>query len=287
MEPPKSALTLHSIIETAFREDVRDGDHTSLATIGPGPRGTARLLVKEPGILAGVDAALEVLRYYDKSMEVEVYLGDGSAVRPGDIAFHVSGSALSILTSERIVLNMMQRMSGIATKTARYVEAVRGTGTTVIDTRKTTPGIRLLEKWAVGIGGGGNHRMGLYDMIMIKDNHVDFCGGIAKAIRAVADYQQRKGMSLKVEIETRDLDEVRQVLDSGGVDRIMLDNFQPDALRAAVELIGGRYETEASGGITLESIRSFAETGVDYISSGALTHSAVSMDLSLKAIVSG
>jgi nicotinate-nucleotide pyrophosphorylase (carboxylating) len=276
---------LELIIERAFSEDVRDGDHTSLACIGPQPRGTARLLVKEEGILAGVEVARAVFEYCDKDLEMEVFLNDGNPVAAGDVAFLVRGSALSILTAERIALNLMQRMSGIASQTARYVRAVQGTRARVIDTRKTTPGIRMLEKWAVRIGGGGNHRMGLYDMIMIKDNHIDFCGGITRAIHAVRDYLEEHGKSLPVEIETRNMEEVREVLACGGVDRIMLDNFTPAKLREAVEVIDGRYETEASGGITLETIRSYAESGVDYISSGALTHSAVALDMSLKAVI--
>ncbi|MEZ5008995.1 MAG: carboxylating nicotinate-nucleotide diphosphorylase [Chitinophagales bacterium] len=276
---------LLSIIERAFKEDVKDGDHTSLACIGKEPKGKARLIIKEDGILAGIEAAVEVFKYYDPNLKVTTYIKDGENVKYGDIAFHVEGSALSILTAERIALNIMQRMSGIATKTSKYVKAIEGTGATVIDTRKTTPGIRLLEKWAVRIGGGENHRMGLYDMMMIKDNHVDFCGGIKKAISAANKYLEEKDLDIAIEIETRNLDEVRRVMEVGRVNRIMLDNFTPQELLKAVNLIDGKFETEASGGITLETIRSYAETGVQYISSGALTHSAVSMDMSLKAII--
>ncbi|MCP4120674.1 MAG: carboxylating nicotinate-nucleotide diphosphorylase [Bacteroidetes bacterium] len=285
MNFPKRSEELNRIISAAFSEDVREGDHTSLSCIGRGPQGLARLIVKEDGILAGMEVAKAVFDFYDPLLEMEVFIKDGTPVKVGDVAFHVKGSALSILTSERITLNLMQRMSGIATKTNRYVQEISGTSATVIDTRKTTPGIRMLEKWAVAIGGGGNHRMGLYDMIMIKDNHVDFCGGIEKAINAANNYLAEEGRSLKIEIETRSLNEVQQVLDCGNVDRIMLDNFSPALLKEAVELIGDKYETEASGGITLETIRSYAETGVRFISSGALTHSAVALDMSLKAVI--
>lgn len=276
---------LRKIIANAFAEDVREGDHSSLSTIGKAPRGKARLLIKEDGIIAGIEAAKEVFDYYDSDLQVTQLIEDGTPVKYGDIAFYVEGSALSILTAERIALNIMQRMSGIATKTSKYVEEIKGTKATVIDTRKTTPGIRLLEKWAVRIGGGGNHRMGLYDMIMIKDNHVDFCGGIEKAIEAASDYVKKNDLGIKIEIETRNMEEVQRVLDYGKVDRIMLDNFTPAELKVAVDAIDRRFETEASGGITLETIRSYAETGVQFISSGALTHSAVSMDMSLKAII--
>ncbi len=276
---------LLSIIERAFKEDVKEGDHTSLSCIGKEPRGKARLLIKEDGILAGVEAAEAVFNYYDADLKVTRFIDDGTAVKCGDEAFYVEGSALSILTAERIALNIMQRMSGIATKTSMFVKEIEGTNATVIDTRKTTPGIRYLEKWAVRIGGGGNHRMGLYDMIMIKDNHVDFCGGISKAIEAANRYIKSNSLDIAIEIETRSMDEVAQVLEIGNVHRIMLDNFTPERLKEAVELIDGRFETEASGGINLSSIRSYAETGVQFISSGALTHSAVSMDMSLKAVI--
>lgn len=276
---------LQRIIANAFREDVRDGDHTSLACIGPDAEGTARLLIKEPGILAGVEAALAVFEYGDERLETDVKINDGEEVQPGDVAFYVKGPAVSILTCERIALNIMQRMSGIATKTRRYADAICGTGARVIDTRKTTPGIRLLEKWAVTIGGGGNHRMGLYDMMMIKDNHIDFAGGIEQAISAAHTYLKRHQLGLAIEVETRNLDEVKQVMACGGVQRIMLDNYTPDEMYTAIALIDRQYETEASGGITLDTIRDYAETGVDYISSGALTHSAVAQDMSLKAVI--
>lgn len=276
---------INAILERAFSEDVREGDHTSLACIGPEPRGKARLLIKEAGILAGVEVAKAVFDYWDPELEVEVLIPDGRTVEVGEEAFYVRGSALSILTAERIALNIMQRMSGIASKTAKYVKAVEGTGATVLDTRKTIPGIRYLEKLAVQIGGGANHRMGLYDMMMIKDNHVDFCGGITKAIEKANAYIEEKGLGIGIEIETRSMNEVREVLDYGKVQRIMLDNFDPPELAKAVQLIDKRFETEASGGITLDAIRSYALTGVDFISSGALTHSAVAMDMSLKAVI--
>ncbi len=276
---------LLKIIERAFEEDVREGDHTSLACIGKTPKGKARLLIKEDGIIAGIDVAKVVFEYVDPDLVVDQFIQDGTSVKYGDIAFHVYGSALSILTAERVALNIMQRMSGIATKTSKFVKEIEGTDATVIDTRKTTPGIRLLEKAAVKIGGGGNHRMGLYDMMMMKDNHIDFCGGITKAIRAANQYLKKKNLKIKIEIETRSLDEVKEVLAEGGVDRIMLDNFSPAQLKEAVTLINQKFETEASGGIKLDTIRAYAETGVQYISSGALTHSAISMDMSLKAVI--
>jgi nicotinate-nucleotide pyrophosphorylase (carboxylating) len=276
---------LLKIIENAFEEDVKEGDHTSLACIGPSAKGAARLIIKEEGVIAGIDVARMVFEYVDPLLEMETFMTDGTSVQYGDIAFNVFGSALSILTAERVALNIMQRMSGIATLTSKYVKAIEGTTATVIDTRKTTPGIRILEKAAVKIGGGGNHRMGLYDMMMIKDNHIDFCGGIEKAIEAANSYLEHHYLDLQIEIETRNLDEVKQVLAIGNVDRIMLDNFTPLALKEAVDLIAGRYETEASGGIKLDTIRAYAETGVQYISSGALTHSAISMDMSLKAMI--
>ena len=274
---------LKRIIRNALEEDVKEGDHTSLACIPHDATGKAKLLVKDNGILAGIPVAIAVFAEVDSSLEMDIDIEDGTAVKKGDIAFEVSGSAISILTAERIVLNCMQRMSGIATLTNRYVQAIKGTKAKVIDTRKTTPGIRLLEKYAVTVGGGANHRMGLYDMIMIKDNHVDFSGGIAQAIDRTHQYLKSKNLDLQIEVETRNLDEVKQVLDRGGIDRIMLDNFTPEVMKNAVDMIQGRFETEASGGIVLETIRSYAETGVDFISVGALTHSATSLDLSLKA----
>ncbi len=273
-----------ALIELAFREDIGDGDHTSLSTIPADAKGAARLLVKEDGILAGVELAQAVAAHFDKALSFRIYLEDGASVKKGDIAFNLMGPIRSILMVERVLLNFMQRMSGIATQTRRYVDAVEGTGCRVLDTRKTTPGLRGLEKWAVRLGGGRNHRQGLYDMIMIKDNHHDFAGGIANAIVAARDYLLKNGKQLAIEVETRNIDEVQQVLKVGGVQRIMLDNFTPERMREAVSLIDGRFETEASGGITLATIRSFAETGVDYVSVGALTHSVPSLDLSLKAL---
>lgn len=273
-----------ALIELAFREDIGDGDHTSLSTIPAGTRGASRLLVKEDGILAGVELAQAVADHFDGSLSFRVYLEDGAEVRKGDIAFNLMGPVRSILMVERVLLNFMQRMSGIATQTRRYVEATAGTGCRILDTRKTTPGLRGIEKWAVRLGGGHNHRHGLYDMIMIKDNHHDFAGGIGKAIEAARAYLVQSGRNLAIEVETRNLDEVEQVLRVGGVQRIMLDNFTPERMHEAVRLIGRRFETEASGGITLATVRSFAETGVDFISVGALTHSVPSLDLSLKAL---
>lgn len=272
------------LIERAFREDVGDGDHTTLSTIPADARGGARLLVKEPGVLAGMELALYIAEHYDPALRMHPFLADGAHVEPGDVAFTLMGPARSILIVERTLLNFMQRMSGIATQTRRFVEAVEGTGCRVLDTRKTTPGLRTIEKWAVRIGGGTNHRQGLFDMMMIKDNHHDMAGGIPKAIEAALAYQQEHGLQLPIEVETRDLNEVRQVLNTGGVQRIMLDNFTPEALREAVAEIGRRCETEASGGIKLENARTYAETGVDFISVGALTHSVSGLDLSLKAL---
>lgn len=273
-----------ALIELAFREDIGDGDHTTLSTIPASARGAARLLVKDDGILAGVELAEAIAAHFDKGLTLRVYLQDGAAVKKGDVAFNLMGPSRSMLTVERVMLNFMQRMSGIATMTHRFVEALEGTGCRVLDTRKTTPGLRAIEKWAVRIGGGHNHRHGLYDMVMIKDNHHDLAGGITAAIAAARAYLTQTGKDLVIEVETRDLKEVVEVLRVGGVQRIMLDNFQPALLRQAVQLIDRRFETEASGGITLSTARSYAETGVDYISVGALTHSAPSLDLSLKAL---
>ncbi|MBI3237956.1 MAG: carboxylating nicotinate-nucleotide diphosphorylase [Flavobacteriia bacterium] len=274
---------IHSIIQTALQEDIGDGDHSSLACIPADAVGVAKLLVKDTGILAGVDLARLVCETYDPTLQFEEFLHDGDAVTPGQIAFYIRGKAQSILAVERTLLNFMQRMSGIATVTHQLVKLLDGTSTRLLDTRKTTPGIRYMEKWAVRIGGGVNHRFALYDMIMLKDNHVDFAGGIQQAIERTQAYLKATGKELKVEIEVRNLDELVQVLAIGKVDRIMLDNFTPELLREAVQRIGGRFETEASGGITKETLRSFAETGVDFISVGALTHSFKSLDLSLKA----
>lgn len=272
------------LIERALREDLGDGDHTSLSTIPVEAHGGARLLVKGTGVLAGVELAEAICRRFDPGLRMRVLIQDGAQVAPGDVAFTLMGSSRSILMVERTVLNFMQRMSGIATLTRRFVNALEGTGCQVLDTRKTTPTLRAIEKWAVRIGGGRNHRHGLYDMIMIKDNHADLSGGIPGAIRAAQAYLAGRGLELPIEVEARDLREVEQVLATGGVQRIMLDNFGADDLRRAVERIGGRVETEASGGITLENARSYAQCGVDFISVGALTHSAGSMDLSLKAL---
>jgi nicotinate-nucleotide pyrophosphorylase (carboxylating) len=275
---------IHPFIVNALAEDVGDGDHTSLATIPAGTQGKAKLLVKDTGILAGVELALEIFKQVDPNLKVNVLLHDGAEIKPKDIALEVEGDAKSILTAERLVLNCMQRMSGVATKTHEIVKLLKGTGTKVLDTRKTTPGMRYLEKWAVKIGGGVNHRFGLFDMILIKDNHVDYSGGIKQAIQNAKDYLHKTGKKLDIEIEVRNLEELQQVLDAGGIDRILLDNFNFDDLRKAVSMIGGKYETEASGGITIDNIRQYAEYGVDYISVGALTHSVKSLDLSLKAV---
>ena len=270
-------------IKNAIAEDVGDGDHTSLSTIPQGTQGKAKLIVKEEGILAGIELALEIFNQIDNTLKVEVNLHDGENIKPGDIAFTVSGSTHSILLAERLVLNCMQRMSGIATQTNRIVKRLEGYKTKVLDTRKTTPGLRYLEKWAVRIGGGVNHRIGLYDMILIKDNHVDYAGGIKNAITQANDYLKTTGKKLQIEIEVRNLDELRQVLDIGGVDRIMLDNFEPALLKQAVAIIDGKFLTEASGGIVEENVAEYAACGVDFISMGALTHSVKSLDLSLKA----
>jgi nicotinate-nucleotide pyrophosphorylase (carboxylating) len=278
--PPGTA----ELIELALKEDIGDGDHSALSTIPADARGAARLLIKADGVLAGMDLARSIVQRFDPELNLRPFMEDGARVNVGDVAFTLMGPARSILTIERLVLNFMQRMSGIATLTHRYVEAVEGTGCRVLDTRKTTPGMRALEKWAVRIGGGHNHRNGLYDMIMIKDNHADFAGGIPQAIAAAHAYLTMKGMDLPIEVETRNMKEVEQVLVTGGVDRIMLDNFTPEQLKVAVDRIAGRYETEASGGINLSTIRSYAVTGVDMISVGALTHSVPSLDLSLKAL---
>ena len=275
---------LTEFIKSALREDVGDGDHSSLASIPAEAQNQARLLVKGNGILAGVELAEMIFKEVDPNLKVEVLLQDGANVKVGDVALTVSGKAQSILTSERLVLNCMQRMSGIATYTNRLVKMLEGTNTRLLDTRKTTPTFRICEKWAVLIGGGQNHRYGLYDMVMLKDNHIDYAGGIEKAVKATHEYLQRQGKDLKIEVETRNLDEVKQAIEVGGIHRIMLDNMTPETMTEAVKMIGGRYETEASGGITEQTIREVAETGVDFISVGALTHSIKSLDLSLKAV---
>ncbi|MEX1240147.1 MAG: carboxylating nicotinate-nucleotide diphosphorylase [Cyclobacteriaceae bacterium] len=274
---------LAQFIEASLREDVGEGDHSTLASIPEDARSTARLLVKDEGILAGIELARAIFLYGDKSIQMEIFLSDGAPVKHGDVAFTVSGSSRTILTLERLVLNCMQRMSAIATKTRHYVSLISGTKAQLLDTRKTTPNFRLPEKWAVLIGGGHNHRIGLYDMIMLKDNHIDMAGGISAAINRTKDYLRAIDKKLPVEIETRTLSEVREVLDTGGVDTIMLDNMDLPTLRRAVQMIGGRYKTEASGGVTETTIRGIAESGVDYISVGALTHAVKSLDLSLKA----
>lgn len=274
---------IDQFIKNAIAEDVGDGDHTSLSTIPHGTQGKAKLIVKEKGILAGVELALEIFHQVDPLLKVDVILNDGQEVNPGDIALTVHGSTHSILLAERLVLNCMQRMSGIATKTNRIVNSLEGYKTKVLDTRKTTPGLRYLEKWAVRIGGGVNHRIGLYDMILIKDNHVDYAGGIHNAINQAKTYLKDTGKQLQIEIEVRNLEELQQVLAIGGVDRIMLDNFELPLLKQAVEMIDGKFVTEASGGIVEENVADYAACGVDYISMGALTHSVKSLDLSLKA----
>jgi nicotinate-nucleotide pyrophosphorylase (carboxylating) len=271
-------------IENALKEDIGDGDHTSRACIPREATGKAQLLIKEQGVLAGVDVALTIFKKLDPLVQVEVFKKDGDLVAPPDIAFVVEGKVLALLKAERLVLNIMQRMSGIATTTHQYVKQLEGLKTKILDTRKTTPGMRFLEKAAVRTGGGMNHRFGLFDMIMIKDNHIDFSGGIAQAITRTREYMQVTGKQLDIEVEARSLEDVRQILEIGGIRRIMLDNFNIADTRKAVELIGGRYETESSGGITFGNIRSYAECGVDYISVGALTHQIKSLDLSLKAL---
>jgi nicotinate-nucleotide pyrophosphorylase (carboxylating) len=275
---------LDFFIENALKEDLGDGDHTSLACIPGDKKGKARLLVKEEGVLAGVDVAPLVFNKVDKDIKTTVYLKDGSLIHPGDVVLIVEGRLLALLQAERTVLNIMQRMSGIATVTRRYADSLKGLKTKVLDTRKTTPGMRMLEKEAVRIGGGVNHRMGLYDMILIKDNHIDFAGGIREAIERSRSYLKKTGKNLKIEVEARSLQDVKNILETGGVDRIMLDNFTPENTRVAVQMIGTTVETESSGGITLENLRLYAECGVDYISVGALTHHIDSLDLSLDAI---
>lgn len=272
------------IIENAIREDVGSGDHSSLACIPAEAKGKAKLLVKDKGILAGVDFALKVFKYVDPNLKIEVLIKDGKTIERGDIAFYVEGSSQSILKAERLVLNAMQRMSAIATKTNTFVQKLEGTNTKILDTRKTTPGIRALEKWAVKIGGGENHRFALYDMVMLKDNHIDFAGGITKAINKTKDYLKANQLDLKIIVEARNLKEIEEILESEGVYRILIDNFNYEDTRQAVKLINGKCLTESSGGITLDTARKYADCGVDYISSGALTHSVYNLDLSLKAI---
>ena len=268
----------------AFHEDVGDGDHTSLSTIPASHKGKMRLLVKEDGILAGVEAAKEIFKITDKSFRFKELIKDGTRVKKGDVAFEVTGNSQKLLTTERLVLNIMQRMSGIATHTDQLQQLCKGTKAKVIDTRKTTPGFRFFEKWAVVIGGGANHRYGLFDMILIKDNHIDFAGGITKAIDAVQAYQKKTKKKLKIEIEVRSLEDIKEVMKRGGVDRILIDNFSPAQTKKAIELINGKFQSESSGGINKSTIRKYAETGVDFISVGALTHHVSSLDLSLKAV---
>ena len=285
ISPEQFENELNRIIKNGFREDVGHGDHTSLSCIPSNTQGKAKLLVKDTGIIAGVAFAKKVFEYLDSDLHLETFINDGAKVHHGDVVFHVSGKSQSILQAERFVLNAMQRMSAIATKTAFFVDLLKGTNTKILDTRKTTPGIRALEKWAVKIGGGVNHRFALYDMIMIKDNHIDYAGGIPNAIKKANAYLSDLKKQLKIEIEVRSLKELNEVIKEGGVDRIMLDNFSPKEIVRALELIPNTYETEASGGITDETIVDYAETGVNFISVGALTHSVKSLDLSLKAQV--
>ena len=274
---------INEIIERGLQEDIGEGDHSTLSCVPENAKGKAELIIKEDGILAGVELALMIFHRFDPALEVQVFLKDGQQVRKGEVAFIVTGSSRSILSTERLVLNFMQRMSGIATQTNKIVKLIEGTSTKLLDTRKTTPGIRYMEKWAVRIGGGYNHRFALYDMIMLKDNHIDYAGGIGPAIDRANDYLFKNELDLKIEIEVRDKSELLEVLEKGNVDRIMLDNFTPDEIREVLQLIPEKYETEASGGITLETIRSYAETGIQFISVGALTHSVKSLDMSLKA----
>ena len=274
---------IDELLDLSFAEDIGDGDHTTLCCIPADEMGKSRLIIKEEGILAGVDIALMVFKKFDPTLKTTLFMHDGDKVKPGDIAFEVEGKVQSLLQTKRLMLNIMQRMSGIATVTHKYMEELKGLKTKVLDTRKTTPGMRLLEKEAVKIGGGVNHRIGLFDMILLKDNHVDFAGGIKNAITKAHEYLKKNNKDLKIEIEVRNLDELRQVLEVGGVDRIMLDNFTPELTREAVKIIDGKYETESSGGITFSTLRAYGECGVDYISVGALTHSVKGLDMSFKA----
>ena len=279
---PEKYLT--SLIARAFEEDLGDGDHSTLSCIDKSEKGKAKLLVKQDGIIAGVEVAKAVCNYLSKDLKLDIFIQDGTPIKKGDIVFELSGPQHDILRAERTILNFMQRMSGIATVTAEYVKELQGLHTKVLDTRKTTPGLRLIEKEAVKIGGGTNHRIGLYDMIMLKDNHIDYAGGIENAVAKAHKYLNDTGRNLKIEVETRNLDDVREVLRIGGVDRIMLDNFDIPTTREAVKIIDGKVETESSGGITLSNIRQYAECGVDFVSIGALTHQIKSLDLSLKAV---
>lgn len=274
---------IDELLDLAFAEDIGDGDHTTLCCIPADEMGKSQLIVKEEGILAGVDIAMKVFKKFDPELKPTIFIKDGTHVKPGDIAFVVEGSVRSLLQTERTMLNIMQRMSGIATVTHKYMEELKGLKTKVLDTRKTTPGMRMLEKEAVKIGGGVNHRIGLFDMILLKDNHVDFAGGIANAINKAKEYIKKNNKNLKIEIEVRNLDELGQVMAVGGVDRIMLDNFTPELTKEAVKIIDGKYETESSGGITFATLRQYGECGVDFISVGALTHSVKGLDMSFKA----
>lgn len=274
---------IDELLDLAFAEDIGDGDHTTLSTIPADAMGRSRLIIKEAGVLAGVKEAEKVLHKVDPTIKIEVFLEDGARVKPGDIAFTAEGPVRSLLIAERTMLNIMQRMSGVATMTAKYQDELQGLHTKVLDTRKTTPGMRIMEKEAVKIGGGTNHRIGLFDMILIKDNHIDFAGGIEKAIERAREYCKEHNKDLKIEVEVRSLDDIRRVMAIGGVDRIMFDNFTPELTKEAVKLVNGTMETESSGGITLENLRSYGEAGVDFISVGALTHSVKGLDMSFKA----
>ena len=274
---------IDDLIKLAFAEDIGDGDHTTLCCIPETAMGKSQLIIKEDGVLAGVEMAKRIFHDFDPELKMTVFIQDGAEVKKGDIAFVVEGKIQSLLQTERLMLNVMQRMSGIATTTRKYAKALEGTKTHVLDTRKTTPGMRMIEKEAVRIGGGMNHRIGLFDMILLKDNHVDFAGGIENAISRCHDYLKAKGKDLKIEIEVRNLDELKEVMRVGGVDRIMLDNFSPELTKEAVKIVGGKYEIESSGGITFDTIRDYAESGVDFVSVGALTHSVKGLDMSFKA----
>lgn len=283
-EQKPTLLPYSNIIQEALKEDIGTGDHSSLASIPKSAKGKMKLLAKANGIIAGMEVAKEVLRQVDSTISMQCFKKDGDEIRVGDIVFEVEGPARSMLTAERTLLNFMQRMSGIATVAKQYADTVKGTNTKILDTRKTTPNLRTLEKYAVKIGGSENHRFGLYDMIMLKDNHIDFSGGIEKAIDDTHEYLKKNNLNLKIEIETRTLEEVKRVVKHGKIDRIMFDNFTPEKIQEAMQIIDGKYETEASGGITLENIKEYAQTGVDFISIGALTHHIKSLDLSLKFI---
>ncbi|MCH5224533.1 MAG: carboxylating nicotinate-nucleotide diphosphorylase [Muribaculaceae bacterium] len=274
---------IDDLLDLAFAEDIGDGDHTTLSTIPADAKGRSKLLIKAPGVVSGIDAAIKVLHKIDPEVKVEVLIPEGSEVKPGDIVFTAEGSVRSLLMAERTLLNIMQRMSGVATMTRSYQDKLNGLHTKVLDTRKTTPGMRMLEKEAVKTGGGENHRIGLYDMILIKDNHIDFAGGIEKAVERAKDYCNKTGRDLKIEVEARSLDDVRKLSEMPAVDRIMFDNFSPEQTREAVKIVAGRKETESSGGITIQNLREYGETGVDYISVGALTHSVKGLDMSFKA----